>query len=94
MTGADVPRPIRFWTHCLFSDGMSKDLEKFGYMEPTGIQCQALPVALSGRDLIGIASTGSGKTAAFVLPMLVHIIGNGPVGRSWGPRGLIMAPTR
>ena len=45
-----------------------------GYTSPTPIQAQALPAALSGRDVLGIAQTGSGKTAAFVLPMVVHIM--------------------
>jgi ATP-dependent RNA helicase DDX42 len=44
------------------------------YEQPTGIQAQAVPVGLSGRDIIGIAKTGSGKTAAFLWPMLVHIM--------------------
>ncbi len=43
------------------------------YERPTAIQCQALPAALSGRDVLGLAKTGSGKTAAFVLPMLVRV---------------------
>jgi len=44
----------------------------FRYERPTAIQAQALPAALSGRDVLGVAKTGSGKTAAFVLPMLVR----------------------
>lgn len=47
-----------------------KDIEKHGYTAPTSIQAQAMPVALSGRDLLGCAETGSGKTAAFSIPMI------------------------
>ena len=60
---------------------------------PTPIQTQAVPVALAGRDVLGIAQTGSGKTAAFVLPMLQRLAGQR--ARDPGsPAGLILAPTR
>ena len=49
-------------------------IRKSGFSQPTPIQSQAIPVALSGRDIIGIAKTGSGKTVAFLWPLLVHII--------------------
>ncbi|CAJ0831173.1 13498_t:CDS:2 [Entrophospora sp. SA101] len=54
----------------------------------------ALPVALSGRDIIGIAKTGSGKTAAFIWPMLIHIMDQEELKKGEGPIGLILAPTR
>src|SRR5687767_1045042 len=60
-----------------------------GYREPTPIQQQAIPVALKGRDLIGLAQTGTGKTAAFTLPILHRLVG--------GPRrtrALVLTPTR
>ncbi|KAJ3125748.1 hypothetical protein HK098_008270 [Nowakowskiella sp. JEL0407] len=63
------------------------------FRTPSGIQRQAVPVALSGRDLIGIAKTGSGKTAAYIWPMIYHIIAQPPLENS-GPIGLILAPTR
>lgn len=47
-----------------------KDIEFHEYTRPTPIQSQAMPVALSGRDLLGCAETGSGKTAAFTIPMI------------------------
>src|SRR5437763_8128129 len=64
--------------------------ESLGYTEPTPIQEQAIPVVLSGADLIGCAETGTGKTAAFLLP-LIQRMGNRPRP---GVRILILAPTR
>lgn len=61
-----------------------------GYTEPTPIQAKAIPVALAGRDLIGCAATGTGKTAAFVLPLLQRLHA-GEAGRC---RALILSPTR
>ena len=63
-----------------------------GYTQPTPIQSQAIPVAVTGRDVLGIAQTGTGKTAGFVLPMLARL----EVGRARArmPRSLILAPTR
>ena len=60
---------------------------------PTPIQVQAIPVLLAGKDVLGIAETGSGKTAAFVLPMLQRF-GSAPGNRTSSPHGLILAPTR
>jgi ATP-dependent RNA helicase DDX42 len=56
--------------------------------------CQAIPIALSGRDVIGIAKTGSGKTVAYMWPMLVHIMDQPEIKEGDGPIGLICAPTR
>ena len=72
--------------------GLSADvvatIEKIGFVHPTPIQAAVIPTALTGRHVIGLAQTGSGKTAAFVLPMTERLTH----GR--GVRGLIMAPTR
>jgi ATP-dependent RNA helicase RhlE len=65
-------------------------IRSLGYTKPTPIQERALPIALAGRDVIGLAQTGSGKTAAFALPILERLIG-GPHGRL---RALVLAPTR
>jgi superfamily II DNA/RNA helicase len=63
-----------------------------GYTQPTAIQAGAIPAVLAGRDIIGIAQTGTGKTASFVLPML-HILASGRT-RARMPRSLILSPTR
>src|SRR6266404_3435380 len=65
-----------------------------GYTEPTPIQASAIPLILAGHDLIGIAQTGTGKTAAFVLPMLAKLAQLRGEGHRQGIRALIVAPTR
>jgi ATP-dependent RNA helicase RhlE len=65
-----------------------KAVEELGFKEPTPIQAQAIPVALTGRDIIGSAQTGTGKTAAFALPILQHLEKPGRL------RALILEPTR
>jgi len=67
-------------------------IEAAGYTEPTPIQVQAIPVAVTGRDVLGIAQTGTGKTAGFVLPMLARL--EAGRARARMPRSLILAPTR
>jgi superfamily II DNA/RNA helicase len=69
-----------------------KAVEEAGYTEPTPIQQQAIPEALKGRDVLGIAQTGTGKTAGFVLPMIT-ILAKGRA-RARMPRSLIICPTR
>ncbi|CAG5071660.1 ATP-dependent RNA helicase RhlE [Dyadobacter sp. CECT 9623] len=65
-------------------------IEEAGYTEPTPIQEQAIPLALAGQDILGIAQTGTGKTAAYSLPLLMRI----KYAQGEHPRALIMAPTR
>jgi ATP-dependent RNA helicase RhlE len=69
-----------------------KAIEEAGYTEPTPIQSAAIPLVLAGNDLIGIAQTGTGKTAAFTLPILAKLEAIPASGR--GVRALIVAPTR
>ncbi|CAH9112693.1 unnamed protein product [Cuscuta europaea] len=94
VSGFDVPRPVKTFEECGFSAELLRAISKQAYVKPTPIQCQALPIALSGRDIIGIAKTGSGKTAAFVLPLVVHIMDQPEVAKEEGPIGVICAPTR
>src|SRR5439155_3890988 len=66
-----------------------------GYTEPTPIQVAAIPHILAGHDVIGIAQTGTGKTAAFVLPILTKLAESVRAGRAIAsPRALVVAPTR
>ena len=72
------------------SEAILRDIARAGFTEPTPIQAQAIPPGLAGRDVLGCAQTGTGKTAAFVIPMVERL-----AGKSEGfPRGLILAPTR
>ncbi|HEY6138419.1 MAG TPA: DEAD/DEAH box helicase [Thermoanaerobaculia bacterium] len=72
---------------------LTKAIREAGYTEPTPIQSKAIPIAIEGRDLIGIAQTGTGKTAAFVLPILQRISAH-PLASRRVSRALIVAPTR
>ncbi|KAI8926427.1 P-loop containing nucleoside triphosphate hydrolase protein [Entophlyctis helioformis] len=92
--GHDPVRPCISFAHFGFGERLLSAIIKQGYTEPTGVQRQAVPAALSGRDIIGIAQTGSGKTAAFLWPMLVHIMDQPELERGDGPIGLVLAPTR
>lgn len=73
-------------------------ITKVGYTSPTPIQRQAIPIGLQNRDIIGVAETGSGKTAAFLIPLLVWITSLPKIERvedaDQGPYAIIMAPTR
>ena len=71
---------------------LEKAVQNAGYEIPTPIQQQAIPVVMTGQDVFGVAQTGTGKTAAFGLPILHRLYNEGPV--KYGPRVLILAPTR
>jgi ATP-dependent RNA helicase RhlE len=69
-------------------------LDRERFHQPTPIQASAIPPLLAGRDLLGVAQTGTGKTAAFALPMLQHLAGRPAAAHRYGTRALIVAPTR
>ncbi|HEY4672393.1 MAG TPA: DEAD/DEAH box helicase, partial [Gemmatimonadaceae bacterium] len=69
---------------------LQKGLKELGFQRPTPIQAESIPAALEGRDILACAMTGSGKTAAFLLPILDHLIGK-PRGKT---RALVLTPTR
>ena len=71
-----------------------ENLSKEGYTQPTEIQSRAIPLLLAGHDLLGIAQTGTGKTAAFVLPIIENLLKIEEFRRIGEPRALILAPTR
>ncbi len=71
-----------------------RGVEAMGFAAPTPIQAQAIPPAVAGRDLLACAMTGSGKTAAFVLPLLNRLLAVRPAAVRRGPRALVLTPTR
>jgi ATP-dependent RNA helicase RhlE len=73
-------------------DPILRALEKKGYVEPTPIQAKTIPLLLDNKDVIGIAQTGTGKTAAFVVPILQKL--HEKTGRATTPKALVLAPTR
>jgi ATP-dependent RNA helicase SrmB len=73
-------------------DSLLDALQEKGFTRPTAIQAAAIPPALEGRDVLGSAPTGTGKTAAYLLPALQHLL-DFPRKKS-GPRILILTPTR
>ncbi|XP_039083536.1 probable ATP-dependent RNA helicase DDX59 [Hyaena hyaena] len=87
--GQDVTRPIIDFEHCGFPEALNLNLKKSGYEVPTPIQMQMIPVGLLGRDILASADTGSGKTAAFLLPVITRAL-----CESKTPSALILTPTR
>lgn len=92
--GVDVPKPVQKWSQCGLGVQTLDVIGKLNYEYPTSIQSQAIPAIMSGRDVIGVAKTGSGKTIAFLLPMFRHIKDQRPLEALEGNIGLIMTPTR
>ena len=76
------------------AEPLLRALAQSGFTEPTPIQVKAIPPLLEGRDIVGVAQTGSGKTAAFALPMLQHLTARPAPQRPFTARALILAPTR
>ena len=76
------------------ADELVQGILATGYTAPTAIQERAIPLAVAGRDIIGVAQTGTGKTAAFALPMLNHFIKERPQLKGHLTRGLVLTPTR
>ncbi|TVQ67219.1 MAG: DEAD/DEAH box helicase [Balneolaceae bacterium] len=76
------------------SDPILRSLKAEGYTNPTPVQEQAIPIALSGKDLLGCAQTGTGKTAAFAIPILERLAVNRTTDRNRKIRSLIVTPTR
>ncbi|PIA17876.1 P-loop containing nucleoside triphosphate hydrolase protein [Coemansia reversa NRRL 1564] len=95
--GEDVPPPLLTFRSMRFPTPILDYLRDKGIMQPSAIQMQGLPVALSGRDMIGIASTGTGKTMAFSLPLVMQALEEEcrmPLVQGEGPVGLVVCPSR
>lgn len=94
LTGQDINLPVCDFKSLGFPEQVVANFEKKGFKDPTAIQAQGWPMALSGRDMVGIAATGSGKTLSFVLPALMHAQNQCALRENDGPIVLILAPTR
>ncbi|KAJ1741887.1 RNA-dependent ATPase rok1 [Coemansia sp. RSA 1086] len=94
VTGSDIPHPIKTFTMLCkehkYQPFVLRNLEKFGFKQPTPIQMQAIPVAIHRRDLIANAPTGSGKTLAFLLSILHQVHSEEKIGY----RAVVVSPTR
>ncbi|KAJ7937176.1 P-loop containing nucleoside triphosphate hydrolase protein [Mycena leptocephala] len=92
--GVDCPRPVTKWSHFGMPANCLDVIKRLNYTAPTSIQAQAIPAIMSGRDVIGVAKTGSGKTIAFLLPLFRHIKDQRPLEQMEGPLAIVMTPTR
>lgn len=93
------PNPIRFWTEASLPSEIMEALDELGWKEPSPIQRQGVPIGQQRKDMIGVAETGSGKTGAFLIPMLTFIMDAARTEMrertaEQGPMGMVMAPTR
>ena len=95
--GENIPPPIKTFKAMKFPKAILTGLDRRSILTPTPIQIQGIPTALAGRDLIGIAFTGSGKTLVFVLPLIMFCLEQEvrmPFIPNEGPYGLIICPSR
>ncbi|ERF69514.1 ATP-dependent RNA helicase DBP2 [Endocarpon pusillum Z07020] len=92
--GKNVPRPVETFDEAGFPGYVMSEVKAQGFSRPTAIQSQGWPMALSGRDVVGIAETGSGKTLTYCLPAIVHINAQPLLAPGDGPIVLVLAPTR
>ncbi|KAF1761444.1 hypothetical protein GCK72_009700 [Caenorhabditis remanei] len=92
--GLKPPRPVCSFAHFSFDKLLMEAIRKSEYEQPTPIQAMAIPSAISGRDVLGIAKTGSGKTAAYLWPAIVHIMDQPDLKSGEGPVAVIVVPTR
>nr|ABE27759.1 vasa [Azumapecten farreri] len=98
VTGRGAPASIKSFEEAGIYDGFMTNLVKAHFEKPTPVQKYSIPIVMSGRDLMACAQTGSGKTAAFLLPVLTGMMKNGLTGSAFSdvqePQALVVAPTR
>ncbi|KAH6841162.1 P-loop containing nucleoside triphosphate hydrolase protein [Chaetomium sp. MPI-CAGE-AT-0009] len=94
VAGNNVPSPVETFDEAGFPRYVMDEVKAQGFPAPTAIQSQGWPMALSGRDVVGIAETGSGKTLTYCLPAIVHINAQPLLAPGDGPIVLVLAPTR
>lgn len=92
--GSNSPRLFTSFNELIIDKPLLNVIKEQKFVSPTPIQMQGLPAVLSGRDVIGIAKTGSGKTLVYLIPMILHILDQKLLGPKEGPIALIIAPTR
>jgi len=95
--GGRVPNPMRIWAEGPLPWELLEAIHKVGYAKPTPVQMQTIPIACEHRDLIAVAETGSGKTAAYMLPLLAYVKNLPPLTDATaqdGPYGIVLAPSR
>eukprot|EP00228_Micromonas_bravo_P010189 CAMPEP_0203020950 /NCGR_PEP_ID=MMETSP1401-20130829/26454_1 /ASSEMBLY_ACC=CAM_ASM_000894 /TAXON_ID=38833 /ORGANISM="Micromonas pusilla, Strain CCAC1681" /LENGTH=485 /DNA_ID=CAMNT_0049762709 /DNA_START=20 /DNA_END=1478 /DNA_ORIENTATION=- len=95
-TGTSTPAPARSFEECSFPKYLHTQLLNAGFREPSPVQAQAWPLVLSGRNLVAVAATGSGKTLSYVLPAVVHVNAQPYLDakKGDGPIVVVLAPTR
>ncbi|RHY02030.1 hypothetical protein DYB37_001527 [Aphanomyces astaci] len=98
LRGGKAPIPLRKWSEATFPESVMDAVKLMGFEKPSPIQMQSIPIGMQRRDCIGIAETGSGKTAAFLIPIICYV-SSVPVSMvtrtpDQGPLALVMAPTR
>ncbi|XP_068107335.1 probable ATP-dependent RNA helicase DDX4 [Hyperolius riggenbachi] len=98
VSGDNPPPAILTFAEANLPETLSRNVQKAGYVKLTPIQKHSIPIVLAGRDLMACAQTGSGKTAAFLLPILAHMMVNGVAASQFSPmqepEAIIIAPTR
>jgi ATP-dependent RNA helicase DDX5/DBP2 len=94
VVGDGIPKPVMTFEEASMPEYVLTEVLKQGFQKPSPIQSQGWPMALLGRDMIGISATGSGKTLAFLLPAMIHINAQPFLEQGDGPIVLMLAPTR
>ncbi|XP_060922841.1 probable ATP-dependent RNA helicase DDX4 [Limanda limanda] len=98
ISGTNPPQAIMTFEEAHLCESLARNVKKSGYLKPTPVQKHGIPIISSGRDLMACAQTGSGKTAAFLLPILQQLMADGVAASRFSevqePEAIIVAPTR
>uniref|UniRef100_A0AAR2J9H2 RNA helicase n=1 Tax=Pygocentrus nattereri TaxID=42514 RepID=A0AAR2J9H2_PYGNA len=98
VSGSNSPKAIMTFEEAGLCESLSRNVTKSGYVKPTPVQKHGIPIISAGRDLMACAQTGSGKTAAFLLPILQQLMSDGVAASKFSevqePEAIIVAPTR
>ena len=95
--GENVPKPIAAFSEAGFGTLLTRNIKRADYQIPTPVQKHGIPTILAGRDIMACAQTGSGKTAAFLFPIIDELTKTNPSGKDGmtvTPQAVIIAPTR